>query len=43
MIPISRLLLMTKMGESKDLKSKLVRTVGFFSSMSDKVKNKFKL
>lgn len=43
MVPISKLLLLTKMGDKTDLKSKMVRLAGFLSSMKGKVTNKFKL
>lgn len=40
---ISKLMLMTSLGDKSTLKSKMVRTVGFVSTMTNKVKEKFKL
>ena len=40
---ISKLMLLTSLGEKSNLKSKAVRTVGFVSTMTNKVKERFKL
>lgn len=40
---ISKLMLLTSLGEKSNLKSKVVRTVGFVSTMTNKVKDRFKL
>lgn len=40
---ISKLLLLTSLGEKRNLKSKAVRAVGFVSTMTNKVKDRFKL
>ena len=39
----SRLLLLTSLGSRKDMKVKALRLLGFITSMTDKVKEKYKL
>ena len=43
MVPISKLLLLTRLGSKADLKSKAIRMAGFTFSLSDKVRSRFKL
>lgn len=43
MAPLSKLLLLTSIGKKKGLKSKTIRTLGFISSMTNKVREKMKL
>lgn len=39
----SRLLLLTSLGSSQDIKVKVLRIIGFLTSITDKVKEKYKL
>ena len=43
MVPISKILLLTSVGASADIKSKVVRITGYMYSMRSKLKNRFKL